>query len=99
MTHSANVAIPADELVPPKSMLFDGSSSPEEFIARRQISPRDQSRLTQILATTGGYDGVDVHRESVAWLQNRYRAHPNFHFHHIDVHNVAARPIDDAIRG
>jgi SAM-dependent methyltransferase len=116
MTHSANVATPADELVPPKSMLFDGSSSPEEFIAlgdgfcREILVKRVRLRetesmldlgcgngqisraLTQILATTGGYDGVDVHRESVAWLQNRYGAHPNFHFHHIDVHNAMYNP-------
>jgi SAM-dependent methyltransferase len=106
----------ADELVPAKDMLIDGSLSPEDFIAlgdgfcreilvkRIRLQETESildvgcgngsiSRaLTQILAGAGRYDGVDIHRETVMWLQDRYRAYPNFHFHHIDVHNVMYNP-------
>ena len=111
-----NVANVADELVPPKGMLFDGSSSPEDFIALgdgfcnevlvRRVGLRETESildlgcgngsisraLTRLLAGAGRYDGVDVHRESVGWLQDRYRAYANFRFHHIDVHNVMYNP-------
>src|SRR5215212_1429227 len=116
MTQTAHAATVADELVPPKQMLFDGSSSPEQFIALgdgfcdeilvKRIRLRDSESildvgcgngqisraLTRILAGTGRYDGIDVHRQSVAWLQDRYRGYPHFHFHHIDVHNVMYNP-------
>ena len=116
MSDMASVATPADELVPPKSMLFDGSSSPEEFIAlgdgfcREILVKRARLRetesildlgcgngqisraLTQILASSGRYDGLDVHRESIAWLQDHYSAYAQFQFHHIDVHNVMYNP-------
>jgi len=116
MTQTAQAATVADELVPPKQMLFDGSSSPERFIAlgdgfcdeilvkRIRLQETESildvgcgngqiSRaLTPILADTGRYDGIDVHRQSIAWLQDRYRAYPHFHFHHIDVHNVMYNP-------
>jgi SAM-dependent methyltransferase len=97
-------------------MLFDGSSSREQFIAlgdgfcREILVKRIRLRetdafldlgcgngqisraLTQILGPAGRYDGVDVHRESVEWLQSRYGAYPHFRFHHIDVHNVMYNP-------
>ena len=109
-------AIPADELVPPQTMLFDGSSSPAQFIAlgdgfcheivvkriRLQESEsildlgcgngQISRALTRILAGSGRYVGVDVHRDSIAWLREHYRAHPNFHFQHVDVHNLMYNP-------
>lgn len=116
MTHAERVATLDDELVPPARMLFDGSSSPEQFITlgdgfcreilvnRIRLRATDSildlgcgngqiSRaLTRIIAPAGRYDGLDVHQESIAWLQPRYRAYPHFHFHHIDVHNVMYNP-------
>ena len=116
MTHAERVATLDDALVPPARMLFDGSSSPEQFITlgdgfcreilvnRIRLRATDSildlgcgngqiSRaLTRIIAPAGRYDGLDVHQESIAWLQTRYRAYPHFHFHHIDVHNVMYNP-------
>jgi SAM-dependent methyltransferase len=43
--------------------------------------------------TTGGYDGVEVHREAVEWCQRAITpAHPGFRFHRVDVANTAYNP-------
>jgi SAM-dependent methyltransferase len=42
---------------------------------------------------TGGYDGVEIHREAVAWCQRAItRHHPNFRFHHADLASQAYNP-------
>lgn len=43
--------------------------------------------LTRVLGEGGRYEGVDVSRTSVEWLQAHYRAYPNFRFTHADVYN------------
>lgn len=48
--------------------------------------------MTRILADVGRYEGLDPYRESVVWLQDRYRAYPNFRFRHIDVYNSFYNP-------
>lgn len=104
------------DLIPPPEMLFDGSSSPEQFVqlgegfCREFVVKRarlDASAafldigcgnggvarpLTQILSAAGRYEGIDVNRDSVAWLQEHYRGHENFRFQHIDVHNTMYQP-------
>jgi ubiquinone/menaquinone biosynthesis C-methylase UbiE len=116
MTQDAASAIAGDELVPPQTMLFDGSSSPAQFIAlgdgfcRETLVNRIRLQesesildvgcgngqisraLTRILTGGGRYVGIDVHRDSISWLQEHYRAHPRFQFQHVDVHNVMYNP-------
>jgi SAM-dependent methyltransferase len=41
----------------------------------------------------GGYDGVEIHREAVAWCQQAITPrYPNFRFHRADVANTAYNP-------
>ena len=40
----------------------------------------------------GRYEGLDINRESVEWLQERYRPYPAFHFTHANVHNKMYNP-------
>lgn len=116
MTERSSAEVATDELVPHQKMLFDGSSSPQEFIAlgdgfcREILVKRARLRdseaildvgcgngqlsraLTRVLSESGRYDGVDVHRDSITWLQDHYRGYPNFHFQHVDVHNAMYNP-------
>lgn len=116
MTEPSGAEVATDELVPDQKLLFDGSSSPQEFIALgdgfcreilvRRARLRDSEAildvgcgngqlsraLTRVLSESGRYDGVDVHREGITWLQDHYRGYPNFHFHHVDVHNAMYNP-------
>jgi SAM-dependent methyltransferase len=42
---------------------------------------------------TGSYDGIDVHREAVAWCNRAITPHhPTFRFHHADLANSAYNP-------
>src|SRR5690349_4403265 len=43
--------------------------------------------LTTYLALPGRYEGVDIHGESIRWLQEHYRDQPGFGFHHANVYN------------
>jgi ubiquinone/menaquinone biosynthesis C-methylase UbiE len=96
-------------LVPPREMLFDGSSSEEQFILlgenfcryiliqRAYLQPQSSFLdvgcgngsvavyLTRYLTTQGRYEGLDVHPDGIAWLQQRYAAYPNFRFTLADV--------------
>jgi SAM-dependent methyltransferase len=41
----------------------------------------------------GSYEGVEIHREAVAWCQRAITpGHPAFHFHHADIRNDAYNP-------
>ena len=49
--------------------------------------------LTRFLDSEGSYVGVDIVERSVKWMQQAYGpGHPNFKFHHLDVHNSAYNP-------
>ncbi len=48
--------------------------------------------LTRHMVSPGRYEGLDINRESVEWLQERYRPHPAFHFTHANVHNKMYNP-------
>jgi len=49
--------------------------------------------LKDYLDESGRYSGVDIHQPSIRWCrQNIGERHPNFHFAHIDVHNLAYNP-------
>jgi SAM-dependent methyltransferase len=49
--------------------------------------------LKDYLDESGGYVGVDIHRPSIDWCQQRIaRRHQNFQFAHIDVRNLAYNP-------
>ena len=49
--------------------------------------------LKNYLDETGSYVGVDIHRPSVKWCQQKIaRRHKNFQFAHIDVRNLAYNP-------
>jgi SAM-dependent methyltransferase len=100
-------------LVPPKEMLHDGSSSPEEFVLlgenfceyilrpRAHLHPASAvldmgcgnggvaRALTRFLTPPGRYEGLDVNSTTIAWLQERYKAHPNFRFIDVNVYNKA----------
>jgi len=42
---------------------------------------------------TGGYDGIEIHPEAVAWCQRAITPlHPGFRFHHADLSSVAYNP-------
>jgi SAM-dependent methyltransferase len=98
-------------LIPPEAMLFDGSSSAEQFVAfgegfvqqilipRAGLQPWDvfldlgcgngsvARALTSQLALPGRYEGLDIHGESIRWLQEQYRERPGFRFSHANVYN------------
>jgi SAM-dependent methyltransferase len=49
--------------------------------------------LKNYLDETGSYAGVDIHRPSINWCQQKIaRRHKNFQFAHIDVRNLAYNP-------
>lgn len=48
--------------------------------------------LTSFLGPQGRYEGLDIDRESVAWLQAHYVDHPTFHFTHANVFNKMYNP-------
>lgn len=49
--------------------------------------------LKNYLNETGSYVGVDIHRPSIKWCQQKIaRRHKNFQFAHIDVRNLAYNP-------
>jgi SAM-dependent methyltransferase len=49
--------------------------------------------LKSYLDEQGGYVGVDIHRPSISWCQQKIaRRHKNFRFAHIDVRNLAYNP-------
>jgi SAM-dependent methyltransferase len=48
--------------------------------------------LTTCLAPPGRYEGVDIHGESIQWLQERYSDRAGFCFHHADVYNKMYNP-------
>jgi hypothetical protein len=48
--------------------------------------------LTRYLVLPGRYEGLDVNKESVLWLQERYRSHPGFRFQHANVYNKMYNP-------
>jgi SAM-dependent methyltransferase len=110
MSHEPS-ATTAASLIPPDAMLFDGSSSAEQFVAfgegfvqkilipRAGLQPWDvfldlgcgngsvARALTTHLALPGRYEGLDIHGESIGWLQERYREQPGFRFTHANVYN------------
>ncbi len=47
--------------------------------------------LTRHLSS-GRYEGLDINRESVEWLQERYRPYPAFSFTHANVYNKMYNP-------
>lgn len=103
-------------LVPPTEMLFDGSSSSEQFMLFGENFCREilvkragtlastalldigcgnggvARALTRVLDASGRYEGIDINRTSIDWLQDRYRHYPQFHFHHADVFNRMYNP-------
>jgi SAM-dependent methyltransferase len=49
--------------------------------------------LKDYLDANGSYVGVDIHRPSIDWCEQKIaRRHQNFHFAHIDVRNLAYNP-------
>ncbi len=49
--------------------------------------------LKDYLDANGSYVGVDIHRPSIDWCQEKIaRRHHNFHFAHVDVRNLAYNP-------
>jgi ubiquinone/menaquinone biosynthesis C-methylase UbiE len=48
--------------------------------------------LTTRLAGPGRYEGLDINRESIAWLQERYRNYPAFNFTHANIFNKWYNP-------
>ncbi len=49
--------------------------------------------LKNYLDESGSYVGVDIHRPSISWCQQKIaRRHKNFKFAHIDVRNLAYNP-------
>lgn len=49
--------------------------------------------LRYVLLDGGSYDGFEIAREKVAWLQESFEpAHPNFRFRWADVHNAYYNP-------
>jgi len=43
--------------------------------------------LTGFLGPDGRYEGLDINRESVEWLQAHYQGHPTYRFSHANVYN------------
>src|SRR6478735_5428261 len=115
MSSDAAAAMDAS-LIPPVEMLFDGSSSVEQFIAfgegfvrnilipRAGLQPTDvfldlgcgngsvARALTTCLALPGRYEGLDIHGESIRWLQEHYRERAGFRFTHANVYNKMYNP-------
>lgn len=48
--------------------------------------------LTRHLSAAGTWDGFDVVPRAIAWCERAYAGHPNFRFHHADVHNAKYHP-------
>jgi ubiquinone/menaquinone biosynthesis C-methylase UbiE len=48
--------------------------------------------LTTQLGLAGRYEGLDVDRSSVSWLQEHYEKYPAFHFTHANVYNKMYNP-------
>jgi len=49
--------------------------------------------LRYVLSTEGAYDGFDIDRSKIAFLQQVFTtAHPNFRFQYVDVHNSYYNP-------
>ncbi len=49
--------------------------------------------LTQYLSDAGGYQGVDVVADGIAWCEAHVSpAYPNFRFHHLDLHHALYNP-------
>jgi SAM-dependent methyltransferase len=49
--------------------------------------------LRYLLSAEGSYDGFDIDRKKIAFLQETFqRAHSNFRFQHVDVHNSFYNP-------
>jgi len=104
------------DLIPPREMLHDGSSSAEEFVLlgegflqhilvpRAHLAPTAAildlgcgngavaRALTRFLSAHGRYEGLDINRTTIEWLQERYKAHANFRFTHADVSNSLYNP-------
>ena len=50
-------------------------------------------QLKDYLDENAGYVGVDIHRPSITWCQNKIASrHKNFRFAHLDVRNLAYNP-------
>jgi SAM-dependent methyltransferase len=103
-------------LIPPQRTLYDGSSSPEEFvrfgeqfcqnilIPRGYLAPTSAlldvgcgqgaiaRALTRYLTAPGRYEGIDVKRSAITWLQTQYKPFPCFRFTHVDVRNAKYNP-------
>lgn len=86
----------------PKAFACAGENARTELISR---GLRPEHRVLDIgsgignLAVSligflhGGYDGVDVHAEAVAWCQKAITSrYPNFRFHHADLASSAYNP-------
>ena len=69
-----SVLIPRAHLVPTASLLDVGCGNGQ--IARA---------LTRFLSLDGRYEGVDINRATIGWLQQRYSALPNFRFTHANI--------------
>ncbi|MFH1066667.1 MAG: class I SAM-dependent methyltransferase [bacterium] len=55
---------------------------------------RDAFQMLLILSHSGKYIGIDVTRDSIAWLQkNITRQHPNFEFYHFDAKHELYNPL------
>jgi ubiquinone/menaquinone biosynthesis C-methylase UbiE len=49
--------------------------------------------LTAYLSKDGEYQGIDIVKKGVEWAQqNISPRYPNFHFHHVDIHNKSYNP-------
>jgi SAM-dependent methyltransferase len=104
-------------------MLYDGSSTAEEFVTlgenfvrhilipRAGLGPVDivldlgcgnggiARALTGVLASNGRYEGLDVNRSGVLWLQDRYQRFDRFRFTHANVRNRMYNPQGDIEAG
>ena len=76
-----NILIPRAGLLPTDVFLDLGCGNGS--------SPR---ALTTCLALPGRYEGVDIHGESIRWLQEHYKGRTGFRFHHADVYNKMYSP-------
>ena len=73
-----NVLVPKAYLAPSASFLDLGCGNGS--VARA---------LTRYLTAEGRYEGLDINRAGVEWLQERYAPYPNFRFTHANVYNKA----------